>query len=357
MFEVHVPSGLGVQVSPSAPESTKNTFIKIYYYYFMPLNSKIIKQRNKIIKENNFKLLKIFDTNEHEDYKDVVLIYDPKDKKKKVLRVGEHRTKNFLHNGYKGKYLIVPKIYSIITAEHNKYEIEEFVKGELLVNCLSKPTADKPIDDRYLELLIKSFWEFQTIGKKINLPKQEVLTSKVKKHLAYAYKVMDGNKKQRAENLFKNKKVINFFKNSNYPCKWKFAVDNLILTTDSKIGFIDLARVGKRFWGYDLGWIFWPLWFHFPIQEYKKTKEHLNWLENLFKKIDEYKPKNVKKVDIIFYGYLIILERVIGTMFDVAANISHAQKITKKKRKMKAFIKFLNELLELTLDKIKNYKK
>jgi len=41
-------------------------------------------------------------------------------------------------------------------------------------------------------------------------------------------------------------------------------------------------------------------------------------------------------------------------MFDFAANISHARKITKSKQKTKAFVKFLNKLLELTLNKIEN---
>ena len=320
----------------------------------MPLNHEVIKKRNTLLKKFNLKLIKVFDTNEHEDYKDVVLVYDKKDKKKKVLRVGEHRAINFFYQGYKGKNLIIPKIYRINTKDNDKYEIEEFIGGKLLVDSLKKQTATYPLEDKYLELLIKTFWEFQTIAKRVKLSKPEVLNAKIKKHLEPAFKVMNLELKSRVEKLFSNKMAVKFFTDLNYSRKWKFSVDNLILTPDNKIGFVDLARAGKSFWGYDLGWIFWPSWFHFPIQEYKKAKEHFIWLENLFHQVEKHKPAKIKKINIQFSGYLLILERIIGAMFDFAANISHARKITKSKQKTKAFVKFLNKLLELTLNKIEN---
>ncbi|PIT89945.1 hypothetical protein COU23_01160 [Candidatus Kuenenbacteria bacterium CG10_big_fil_rev_8_21_14_0_10_36_11] len=320
----------------------------------MPLNHEVIKKRNTLLKKFNLKLIKVFDTNDHEDYKDVVLVYDKKDKKKKVLRVGEHRAINFFYSGYQGKNLIIPKIYQINIKDNNKYEMEEFIDGKLLVELLKKQTAACPLDNKYLELLIKVFWEFQIIAKEVKLSKQEVLNAKIKKHLEQAFKVMDLGLKVRVEKLFSSKSVVEFFTGLNYPRKWKFSVDNLILTPDNKIGFVDLARAGKSFWGYDLGWIFWPLWFHFPIQEYKKVREHFIWLENLFHQVEKHKPAKIKKINIQFSGYLLILERIIGAMFDFAANISHARKITKSKQKTKAFVKFLNKLLELTLNKIEN---
>ena len=108
-------------------------------------------------------------------------------------------------------------------------------------------------------------------------------------------------------------------------------------------------------WGYDLGWIFWPGWFHLSIQEYKKANEHFEYLEKLFKKIKKSAPKNIK-IDIIYNGYLLIFERVIGTLFDLSVQISHAKKVNKMKNKKKEFIKFLNTLLDLTIEKLEKYK-
>ena len=151
--------------------------------------------------------------------------------------------------------------------------------------------------------------------------------------------------------LLNTEKVRSFFQDNNYPCKWKFSVDNLIVTPKNKLAFIDLAKVGKRFWGYDLGWIFWPIWFCLPIEEYESANDHLRYLERLFKKVEKTASKG-NKIDIIYSGYLIILERVIGTLYDLAADISHARKINKMKNKRKAFIKFLNGLLNLIVNKI-----
>jgi len=316
----------------------------------MPLNKKVIAQRNQIIKKYNLKLLKIFDTNEHENYKDVVLVFDPKDKKKKVLRVGEHRTKNFLYHGYQGKYLVVPKIYKINTQKGKEFEIEEYILGRMLDTFIDKkPLVNKILPNQYMDLLIKSFWEFQQKDALIQIPEIETLKNKTSKHLNEAIKLIDDP--GRVINLFNNKRVIIFFTNNKYISKWKFAVDNLIITPDNKVGFIDLARVGKRFWGYDFGWVFWVVWFHMPISEFKKPTKHFNYLENFFKQIDKQKPKGIK-VDVIFNGYLIILERIIGALYDIAAEISHARKINSQPKKRKVFINFLNKLLELTLDKI-----
>jgi len=52
----------------------------------------------------------------------------------------------------------------------------------------------------------------------------------------------------------------------------------------------------------------------------------------------------------------LIFERVIGTLFDLSVQISHAKKVNKMKNKKKEFIKFLNTLLDLTIEKLEKYK-
>jgi len=316
------------------------------------MNKEVVSKRDDIIRKNNFQLLKIFDTNEHEDYKDVVLVYDPVDKRKKVLRVGEHRAKNFLYKGYNGKKLVIPKIYKINTVKNNQYEIEEFIHGKLIYECFGPPLATRIMPDKYMNLMIEAFWEFQRLAQKVKLPKYEIWHKKFLKHYGHAVKLI--NDKSRIATILKTKKIKDFFEDNNYVCKWKFSVDNLLITPDNKLGFIDLANVGKRFWGYDLGWIFWPGWFQLPITQYKKSAEHFSYLEKLFRKVEKKAPKNIKR-DIAYNGYFIIFARVIGALFDLSARISHAKKINRNKKKRKEFIKFLNELLILTVNKLEKY--
>ena len=256
------------------------------------MNKEVVSKRDDIIRKNNFQLLKIFDTNEHEDYKDVVLVYDPVDKRKKVLRVGEHRAKNFLYKGYNGKKLVIPKIYKINTVKNNQYEIEEFIHGKLIYECFGPPLATRIMPDKYMNLMIEAFWEFQRLAQKVKLPKYEIWHKKFLKHYGHAVKLI--NDKSRIATILKTKKIKDFFEDNNYVCKWKFSVDNLLITPDNKLGFIDLANVGKRFWGYDLGWIFWPGWFQLPITQYKKSAEHFSYLEKLFRKVEK-KSKIVEK--------------------------------------------------------------
>jgi len=311
-----------------------------------------IQKRNSLIKKFNLELIEVFDTNKKEEYKDVVLVCDLKDETKKTLRVGEHRTKGFCYRGYVGKYLVIPKIYKIETQKGKEYELEEYLYGKMFYEYLKGPGAKKIMSDKQMEILIRSWGEFQKIAKNSKLPKYNVFDKKIKKHLSFAIKLVKD--KKRLQSVMALPNVQEFFKDNNYPAKWKFSVDNLIVMPDKKIGFIDLAKVGRRFWGYDLGWTFWSAWFHWNISEYSKAKVHMKCLEKYFLMIKKILPRE-KNIDIVYAGYLIILERIIGGLFDIEAKTGHAQKIYNDKNKKQAFVRFLNELLELTLDKIEGY--
>jgi len=262
-----------------------------------------IKKRNYLIKKINLELIDVFDSNKNEEYKDVVLVRDLRDKKKKVLRVGEHRTKGFCYDGYKGKYLVIPKVYKINTEKGKEYELEEYVPGKMFFEYLKGPVANRIMFDKQIEMLIRSWGEFQKLTKNSKLPKYNVWDKKIKKHLSFAIRLVEN--KKRLQKVLALPKVKKFFQDNNYPAKWKFSVDNLIVTPDGEIGFIDLAKVGRRFWGYDLGWTFWSAWFHWSTMEYSKAKIHLKCLEKYFLQIKKILPKE-DKIDIIYNGYLIM---------------------------------------------------
>ena len=250
-------------------------------------SKKIVSLRNKVCKKKNIKILKIFDTNKHEPHKDVVL--GEWDKKKIVLRTGEHRPLNFFKKGYVGKNLVIPKPY-VINSKLN-YEIEEFLEGKQFDNIFPKPKYNKLIIDKeWEEGVIKSFWEFQKIGKRINLKnkintKEQIEKFYNKAKISLNRKYFDG-----CDNIIFGEKFSKFWKNP-FPSKWKFSPDNLIALGNKKVGFIDLHNVGLRHWGYDLGWQIWPQWFKFSASDYKKANGHFNCIEDFFNVVDEFAPQ------------------------------------------------------------------
>lgn len=315
---------------------------------FKKINQKIINLRNAICQKMGIKLIRVFDTNEHEPHKDVILGLWKN--KKVVLRVGEHRPMNFFKNGYRGKFLVIPKSYLINKIEN--YEIEEYISGKMICE-ITKIKADRLYQGKNLHLLINAHWEFQKIAKQINFNK---FNRKEKLEFFYQKGKKINNYKAQADEIIQCKRY-NYFWGQLYPAKWKFAPDNLILTFDNKIGFIDLAGIRKAYWGYDLGWLIWPHWFLFSNSQYRKINEHIKYLDNFFRIVYQLAPNREKK-DSKFLEkcWLIIFERLIGSFYDVAEGISHAKKNLHDAKRRKLFIKFINGLLKECLNKILNKK-
>jgi len=313
------------------------------------LNKKVIEFRNEVCKKKNIELIKVFDTNEHEPFKDVIL--GKWQGKKIVLRVGEHRPVVFFKKGYIGKNLIIPQNYFLNIKE--KYEIEEYLNGELLSDLFKKPAYNKLfLNNFWLEKLIKAHWEFQKITKNIKLKNKIKKREQIFKYFKIAKRnIINKELISSCEEKINNKKYL-YFWNTPFPFKWKYSQDNLIATPDKKIGYIDLCGVGKRYWGYDLGWMFWPQWFYFSESNYGKVKEHFKYLVKFFQLVYKYAPekerKNVKKFN--EKCQLVLFERIIGGIYDISANISHTKKMSSKKKKL--MLKFLNKLLKINLDNI-----
>ena len=302
------------------------------------VNQKTINLRNKLCGQKGIKILKVFDTNEHEPNKDVVLGLWKN--KKVVLRVGETRPANFLSNGFAGRYIKIPKSYLINRKE--KFEIEEFLRGKMIYELSAKPRSDKLYQEKILNLLIKAHWEFQKITKQINFSKKYK-----KEKLEFFYqkgKKLIDNKKSATE-IIQNKRY-NYFWTKLYPAKWKFAADNLILAQENKLGLIDLAGVRKAYWGYDLGWLIWLQWFHFSNSQYKEFDKHIKYLDNFFKRVYQLAPRTEKEDPKFFEKcWLIIFERLMGSFYDVAEGISHAKKNLNTRKREKLFINFINNIL------------
>lgn len=309
----------------------------------------IITKRNSIVKQKNYIIVKIFDTLEKTSgEKDVSLCKTPTGNLV-ILRIGEIHPKNFFPNGYIGKNLVIPKLYE----SHNKdlaYEIEEYLGDTMVSDIDMKNHLLGKVDDKILKKLIVAFWEFQSVASNIKLKKHGGNKIFIE-HLKIATPLLKSP--ETVKKIFtKNKK----FWNELYPSKWKFATDNLLVIPNDKIGFIDNANVGLRYFAYDLGWIIWPRWVEMKTSQFDKIDEHLVYLEKLMKLAKKMKPKHIKIDNFERKFWLMIFQRLVGAIFDVARNVRHLADWnmgpTGNKKRTEKHLYFLNSLLEEVIKKV-----
>ncbi len=299
-----------------------------------------VEQRNRLLKGLNLVLVSVFDTNENEPEKDVVRVRQL-DGKEAVLRVGERRQPDIFPNGYSGTFIVVPRI--LHSSAEPLFELVELLNGPLLDDH-SQNSTPLPETSR-LNRIIDAFWEIQTAFTTEPLPDAP---SPLEKHIAPALTLLPGNL---VTNVQKALEQHRHFFNDVHPAKWKFAEDNLIDLPDGRLGLIDLARVGNRFWGYDLGWIYWSRWFRLPPEYWQDPAAYVPILENFFSQVYTRKPSTyqLETSDYRQRMLLGLLTRLIGGLYDVAETVSHMPKWIDTEKKKEDFISFLTFLINWTL--------
>ncbi len=301
--------------------------------------------RKKLLAELNFTLVRVFDTNEHEQEKDVCLVKDSAGQEL-VLRVCERRPINIYPSGFHGKHIVFPKL--VQTSIKPCYEIEEYIPGTMVEDADAGTTKEHIIRPDILTRLFSAFWEFQEIFASVSL---EPKPSKYEKHLIPALTLLDKTRKTVVNDMVREH--LSFFQDTSYPSKWKFSDDNLILMDDGRVGLVDNANIGLRFWGYDIGWLYWSRWFRLTIHEWQNTEVHIKLLENFFEAWWQSRPSSLSLTHDKFMlrAHLGLLTRLIGTLYDIAENISHTKCIdTKEKRD--AFISFIITILDWNIGAI-----
>lgn len=313
------------------------------------MKQELVKTRKRIIKEKNFKLLEIFDSLEKTSgEKDVSLCQTPEGQLV-ILRIGEIHPKSFFPNGYIGKNLVIPKLYES-HSQHVIYEIEEFLQGKMICEMDMKNHLLGKVDEKLLNKLFAAFWEFQIIARDIKL-KNKSKKQNLLDHFKLASPLLKSP--EQIKNIFiKNKK----FWNELYPSKWKFATDNLIMLENNKIAFIDNVNAGLRYFGYDLGWIIWPRWVEMKTAKFSQVNEQLDYLNNFLFLVKKTKPKKIKINNLDKKFWLMIMDRLIGAIYDVARDVRHlahwGMGPTDNKTRKEKHLKFLNSLLEEVIKKV-----
>jgi len=362
----------------------------------------ILKRKKELVQSKALTVIRTYDTFENESGKKDVSLCENSSGEKFILRIGETRPAQFFPEGYLGEFLIIPKLI----AQDNigiPFELEEFLEGILASEINSEIAGEGKIEPKLQEKLLSAFWEFQTIGKEVNLeqsfsmhkqsPEDESSSTGYKNrtrfidkfvplrvgensfspghNISHTMEAIKGrlviiNNKLSGKNakLLKNyaeiEKVIyqyQDFWNKGYPSKWKFSLDNIIITENGKVGLIDNAKIGLRYFGYDLGWLIWPLWVTMKTESYRKINEQLKYLDDFSHKIAETAPKDYSVMDFNKYFWLMILERIIGMYFDVVSNTKHLERWAIGPRgnrgRTEKYLFFLETLLNHALTKIK----
>lgn len=297
--------------------------------------------RAVLSRQKKLQIVEVFDTIDKTSGEKDVSLCQTKDGNKVILRIGEIRPLVFFPEGFRGKHFVVPKVYE---RQESKipYEIVEYLKGDLVIDIDKKQSTTGKIDPQVLEKLLAAFWEFQYAARNIKL-EQKFDKSKILKHF------------EKAKPLLENPQTIqrhidqyeSFWKGA-YPSKWKFSTDNLIVVPDSRIGFIDNAGVGLRYFGYDLGWLLWPRWVEMETERFDDIDEHFQYLEQFMEQVHNMDPKKEEIEDFERNFWLVIFERLIGGIYDVARNVRHLDDWgmgkdgdEKRKEKHLAFLKGL----------------
>ncbi|MBI3120240.1 MAG: hypothetical protein HYZ08_01350 [Candidatus Kerfeldbacteria bacterium] len=291
--------------------------------------------REAILQQHQLRVVQEFDTWQHsEEKKDVVLAKNVQGDHV-ILRIGETRDPAIFASGFVGTTLVIPQLLYHGQFEDVDYEIEEYIEGTLVCDLDADP----------LELLLKTFWEFQEVAVSQPLKNKNDL-EKQQRFLNTARPLLE-----RPDDVNCIFQKHHEFWNGEFPSKWKFARDNLILTPDHHIALIDNANMGLRWFGYDLGWLIWPRWVE--MQTYDVEKEW-TYLEGVLACWRSPRPETLDiPKDLAQAFWLNIFARIVGAAYDVANNTSHLVRhdlgSSGEPQRTAAHVAFLNALLERTI--------
>ncbi|MFH1171699.1 MAG: hypothetical protein V1778_04130, partial [bacterium] len=143
------------------------------------------------------------------------------------------------------------------------------------------------------------------------------------------------------------------FWSGHYPSKWKFALDNLLLTKDRKAAFIDNVNIGSRFLCYDLGWIIWPMWLHMSDAAFlQPVGSHIDYLVSVCTQLQAAQPSTLSLRDSLEEAFwLTVFERCIGALFDVVNQTKHlassglAEQNARREHHQQFLLALLNEVV------------
>jgi hypothetical protein len=308
----------------------------------------LLEERTRLLVEHRLTLETVFDTFQKESGRKDVVAARTEEGKCVILRLGERRPSWLFPKGFLGTHIRFPRIIAS-GGDQIPFEIEEAVVGTIMIELDHATESTGRLSDETLRKLANAFWEFQRITASFPLESMYSLAN-AEKFLAKLDSGLVPMLRATAEHH------RDFFEDL-YPSKWKFATDNLILDTDERVALIDNVKVGKRYFGYDIGWIIWPPWLHMSIDAYADVDEHLTYLDHVKKIFFSNVPGDVDHpADLDRAFNLIIFERLVGSLFDITNKTKHLASSgldTVHIDRLEAHTQFLQSMLANILDRLK----
>lgn len=274
-----------------------------------------LAERERVLAEHNLTLENVFDTFIKESGAKDVVAAKTTEGKRVIVRLGERRASWFFPEGFTGTSVRIPKL---ITSGGDRipFEIEEAIDGTMMIELDRATETIGQLSDATLTKLAAAFWEFQSVTA--SLPLESMYSP------ANAEKFIAKLDPELIPTITDTAQRHRDFFETLYPSKWKFATDNLILGADGRVAFIDNVKVGKRYFGYDIGWIIWPPWLHMSVEAYADVGGHLSYLDHVKEIFFANTPEGIDRpADLDRAFDLIIFERIIGSLFDIANQTKH----------------------------------
>lgn len=273
--------------------------------------------RNLLTERHGLQIDEVFDTFLKTDGKKDVLLCRRDAGERVILRIGELRSPALPIEGYEGKYIRIPKLIGM-GKDPVPYEIEEYIHGSMAFQANLDEGPEGRIHTELLEKLIAAYWEFYAFAESLPLEAKDV-SEKIHTHFEGASHLF-----QYADDVQNVMVRYESFWHGQYPSKWKFSLDNLVILPDGKIGFIDNGNIGLRYFGYDIGWLIWPRWIEMKTEQYDDPLGHIEWLEEVLDQWARTMPEDIHPplLDERCF-WLIVFERLVGAVYDIANNTRH----------------------------------
>lgn len=126
---------------------------------------------------------------------------------------------------------------------------------------------------------------------------------------------------------------------------------------NGRTGIIDLTHFGLRPRYYDLTFFLWSQWFWTREETLDKPEETWEYMKDFFKKMQRNNPKEFQNEISLKQFYLVLLERILGALYDVAITTDHFKRIFKEEEQKQKLTKFLQKILEHCLEALSFPKK
>lgn len=276
----------------------------------------MLAERSRILAEHRLTLEREFDTFRKESGRKDVVTARTETGERVIVRLGERRPSWLFPEGFVGTSIRIPRLIAS-GGDRIPFEIEEAIEGTMMVDLDRATESLGQLSDTTLKKLAAAFWEFQHIGAE--LPLEPVYS--VEKQVERFATALD----QPTQDIIRP--IIEKHRSSleaQYPSKWKFATDNLILDADGRVAFIDNVKMGKRFFGYDIGWIIWPSWLHMNEAAWADVDRHAAYLDRVKTFFFGNIPANIEHPDNLDTAFnLIVFERLVGSLFDISNQTKH----------------------------------